>query len=781
MKKEIKKAFNKLKKSEQETLRLITVFCAGVEGISIRNLYEFIGADDPHTFENEIKTLARTGLLAVRLNTVFCPSETTTALDDSPIPIAKFNVCISRLSTALSKDNDLLRIQPFYTMGTSAMDYVLRQHPDGTDIEELGILLVCLVKLFEIFAKPDMLIHDVHDLPLWCGLEFVKSKTDDNKIPFATLSICQANLLLNGFWYDESRAFLDQAQSIAHGNNETLARIYYTKALWHENYGQIGDCLAWAYRSWEAADDKAFKDKCAMYIAYQLSLLEEFATCQKWIDKVDMKAYPKFHIIKIYYSLIQAMMNKNSETICEQYLKEAEWCIDMINTNAPLKGRIYYVKSQIYDNWGLTREANNYYRKYSALMVDQYKATDGGTYIYIAAEVTRLTAMGALVAARHLVNDELDSLQLPHPGYSLSVKLDACLSYMNYYRSSVLYHQLADVYYEMALDFAKYTIPSEDTKNVIRKIFKGDVPESVSGDGLLWQLEYEHLLNAVTNRDRSRAEIEQHIELLANRFPTHKDVLDIIAASLLNSNEAVHQMHLCVTNAEKEKRYSTALMCARQAVAEGLAYDALDFYDIVIHCRGFEEGNKYERITVLLEATINMENCGLRGHTQEYWLQLENMSQGTSLMSDIYQAKANCYFDAEKFEDAIKEYDKCIALIQPEESIIDQRLSSIWAYKSSAFGSLGQWKNAYDSAVESKKYFPMHDFEAFNLQYNHTFFALALDKKEEARDLLKKAKTLARSDEERQCLEELYSIFSMKREQRKAYFAQITQCSEKDD
>ena len=780
IKKEIRNRFQKLTEREQQTLRVISVLCADIEvSITVRNLCDVIADDDPHSFEEDICALTNAGLIGTRLNIVFVPKAVAAAMEDIPIPSKELNLCISRLRqmTTLSK-TDMLQVRPYFAMTYSLLMCVLAHPDDDIDYEEFGMLILNMSRQYETFApKPDLSITSKEDLPLMQGINQAKAKIDEKSKLFKTLSICQTDFLINGFWYEECM----QLHPLDVEDNATLAWIYFEKALYNENYGKIGDCLACAFKSWEITDDDAFKDRCAMYIAYQLSLLEEFHACEKWIDKVDMKAYPNFHSVRIIYSLIQAMMNKNNESVCEQHLKDAEWCIDMINTNAPLKGRIYYVKSQIYDNWGLTREANNYYRKYSALMVDQYKATDGGTYIYIAAEVTRLTAMGALVAARHLVNDELDSLQLPHPGYSLSVKLDACLSYMNYYRSSVLYYQLADVYYEMALDFAKYTIPSEDTKNVIRKIFEGDIPESVSGDGLLWQLEYEHLLNAVTNRDRSRAEIEQQIELLANRFPTHKDVLDIIVASLLNSNEAIHQMHLCVTHAEKERRYSIALMCARQAVAEGLAYDALDFYDIVIHCRGFEEGNKYERITVLLEAIINMENCGLRGRTQEYWLQLENMSHGTSLISDIYQARANCYFDAGKFEDAIKEYDKCLAFIQPEESLIDQRLSSIYAYKASAFGSLGQWKNAYDSAVEAKKCFPMHDFERFNLEYNHTFFALALDKKEEARALLKKTKTLARSDEERQYLEELYSIFAMKREQRQAYFAQITQCSEKDN
>ena len=271
----IRKAYNKLTDDEKETLSLISILCVDIDGVSLSNLAAIIGVE-PHLFQKEVIALAKADLLAIQVNTVFPPTEVAIVLDDVPIPIDKLNGCISRLSqkTTLSIGDYLLRVRPYFLMAMSTIKYVLAHSDvDGIDYEDYSRLLVNITRQYEIFGNPDMLVHDVHDLPLWRGVSLAKSKISDKSMLYASLCISQASLLLAGFWYDESNRLLDTAQTIAHDDNETLAWWCFVNALWWENFGVIARCLEFAYKSWEIADE-SLKDYIAIYIGYQLALLE---------------------------------------------------------------------------------------------------------------------------------------------------------------------------------------------------------------------------------------------------------------------------------------------------------------------------------------------------------------------------------------------------------------------------------------------------------------------------------------------------------------------------
>ena len=129
-----------------------------------------------------------------------------------------------------------------------------------------------------------------------------------------------------------------------------------------------------------------------------------------------------------------------------------------------------------------------------------------------------------------------------------------------------------------------YILWRTSTINVLRNIFEGEggeIPASVSGDNILWLLEYEHLQTMMA--DRPQAEVKMQIDLLMKRFPTHQDELQVIASSLLNSYDAIHAWHMAIGMAEHSKRFEIALQCARIAVAQGLLWDGADFYNIVLN------------------------------------------------------------------------------------------------------------------------------------------------------------------------------------------------------
>lgn len=767
----IRKAYNKLTDDEKETLSLISILCVDIDGVSLSDLCNILGTE-PHVFEKEVIALSKAGLLAIQVNTVLPPTEGVASYFD--VSVDRLNICIKRLcqKTTLSIGDDLLQVRPYFLMAMSTMKYLAHSsYDDDIDYEEYGTLLVNITRHYEIFAEPDRSIHDVHDLPLWRRLNLIKSKIDNKSMLYAALCTSQANLLLNGFWFDESRRLLDESLSIIYEDNETLAWCYFVNALWWENYGVMARCLEFAYRSYEIAD-ASLKDYVAVYIGYQLALLEEFDTCEEWVNKIDIKNFPQHHAVRVYYYLTLAL-KCNDEVLVEDHLMRVECLLNQMNHQAPLKARVSYVRHQIYSKWGLNREACEQYRKYANLLGVQYHSTEGAVCIYAAAEVDRLISMGALIGAKHVIHNTLDYINLSCPEYAFSVKTDICFSYVHFYSASSLY-PLADVYYSMGKEFIEQAIPQEDTINVLRNIFEGEgceIPVSVSGDNILWLLEYEHLQTMIA--DQPQAEVKMQIDLLMKRFPSHQDELQVIASSLLNSYDAIHAWHMAISTSEHSKRFEIALQCARIAVAQGLLWDGADFYNIVLNTDGYKALNKYQMIDILLEVAQSFEQCGERGKARLIWIQLEALARGTSKLADVYQARGNTSYDHEHYLEALENFDKCLTVVKPESSLIDQRLSSLWAYKSSCYGALGKYQLSYDSAVKAKQYFPLEEYDAFNLEFNHGFFAICVKQYEVARQILTRAKKLARTEEERESVDEQLSILSMKKEKREAYLKQI--------
>ena len=770
---EIKSRYDQLTESAQTILKGCAILC---EGVNIRHLCDVWGAD-PISFGKDLDTVIRSGLLVERHNILYAPQEVVDVLSDVTLPVDLLNSIITKLvdKTTLSANDNLLHVRDFFTMGINIMKHVVLVNTEGIVYEEFGKLIVNLLRYYEVYAQPDPSIHNYDELQIMRAIRLCKDKIDNKSLLYGRLLTCEAHILLHGFWYDESQSLLDEALSVEcmHDDADALPFTFLVSALWFENHGQIGDCLAAAYQSWESTDDDVLKKYAAIYIAYQLALLDEFEVCDDWVTRADISNLPQFSIIRVYHHLIDALKYNNNESLVKKNIIQAEWTIDQINYQAPIKARTMYIKSIIEGKWGLLRESNENYCNYATIHARHYASTDGAMYISTASEVHRLTSIGATTHAKYVINEKLDSLQLPHPGYALSVKIDACLSYINNYRVTGLY-PLAETYYELGLDFAKKTIPSAETMSVIQNIFKDrEIPESMTGVGLEWTFEYEHLQNMLADKDVPTSEVKLQIERLKELFPNHQKDLELISASLLDAHAAISALYKALSHTEQSEKFQVSLQCARIAVSLGLIWEGTDFFNIMLNTEGYKNLCKYQQIDILIEVASNLENTGSRHEARLIWVQLEALAIGTSKLEDVWQAWGNAEYDHQNYPNAIELFNKCVAVVRPEDGLIDQRLSSIYSFRSSCFGALGNYQAAYDDAVKAKQYFPLNDFGAFSLEYNHAFFALSLKKYKEARAVLTRAKTLARTKDDKDAVDELLSILAMKKADREAYLKQI--------
>ena len=161
----------------------------------------------------------------------------------------------------------------------------------------------------------------------------------------------------------------------------------------------------------------------------------------------------------------------------------------------------------------------------------------------------------------------------------------------------------------------------------------------------------------------AQAEVKTQIDLLMERFSSHQDELQVIAASLKRTYDAIHAWLMKISTSEQSKRFEIALQCARIAVAQGLSWDGADFYNIVLNTDGYKALNKYKKIDILLEVALNFEQCGERGKARLIWIQLEALSTGTSELADVWQARGNFSFDHKQYIVALEYHDKCLEVV----------------------------------------------------------------------------------------------------------------------
>lgn len=759
------KNYEMLDEEEKGLLKLCSVLCTETDGVSMRCLYNVVGTD-AQIFNKQIRHLTEMGLLhEMYYNAIYAPETLKSFLDDCPVPCEVINSIISRLvAKTRFSDTDLLQAKPYFMVASNTLDYVLR-HSDGIDYEVFAKLMVNLTRHFEIFAIPDLHASDNSELTVMKGIRLAKSHLEKNCLLYAELCNCEAMLFAAGFWYDESNKLIDEAlaiESMCNDKSVVLPFTYFVKALWHDNYGQFAECLAYAHKSWLTTEDKSQKDYVAAYISYKLCLHEEYEKGRDWQKKIEIKQYPPFHTLQIYWQLIEGLCRQSEDTLIK-----AEWLINQVNVQAPLKAEILYVRSYLYDCWGLTKKANEVYRGVTELTVNQYKATDGGTYIYIAAEVTRITNLGAISSAKIMVNDILDGLQLSHPGYSPAVKLSACWSFMNFYRTTGQF-ELAETYYSLGKELIEqYMIPSNETVAIVRDFFEDDkIPACISGDNYVWLLEHQHI-NLLSNKNVSRTDVQKEVENIKQRFPDHEIELDVINAATMHTYDALHLWNQNISKASKNERYNIALLCARFAASQGLLWDANQFYITAQYTEGYGCLNRYQKITFLLEMLNNMEECGLSGQSLEYWIDLEEMSEGTALYSEVLQARGNALYARSKYHEALKYLDRALEEYQPEKTVFDERLVSILAYRCCCLCAIGNYKEAHTAALHAKQ--NSRD-DSFDIEFNLAYSSLAIGKVKDARIILDNAKTLAESDADRTSIADLTSILRLNKKERAEYF-----------
>lgn len=679
---------------------------------------------------------------------------------------SEINTVVKALSekTSISPGCNLMKVKKFFQMGFDLMDYVL-EHPDGIKWNTFALLLANLTRYYEIFAMPDPSVSDHSELKIVKAIRLVKSKLQDDCLLYARMCTCEAYILLNGWWYIESRRLLDAALEILSkhsGAAKDLAYTYLVQAFWHEQYGQTTECLKFAYKSWEVSTDRASKSFAAIYIAYQLSMLELKDDAMHWIDRADVAKYPDFSIVSIYFNLATALIFRDNYTLSTGCLSKVEITLDKLNPQAAFFDRIHYTKSLLTGG----KESEDEYYKYISVHANHYASSDGAKFILAGGKVRRYLDIGAQYSAK-VAHESLKDFDVTNPKYSLSVKTEVCLSQIMYFRSVGDFVN-ADKYYTLGKEYTQQALPSDDTLSTICQIFdSGEVPASISGEDDIWQLEYQQLLTIIAQDDGSHSEVMEQIKKLKKRFPEQLSLLDAISINYsfeMDSQRAIKAWRKCIREADETRKHEVAIMCARLAISRGLYRQASSFFEMGIGTEEFRLQYRYKSTPIWLEYVLNLECCLYHRKAAKHWEQLESSAARTDQLCDVYQAHGNCYYDNGEYSKALKEYTKFLSVYQREAGMIDERLSSVYAYQTVCYTNLGEFRNALKAVINAKECSPMIGSDGFSLEYNHAYILIALEKLNMAYEIIKRVQTLASNDEERDAVYELYNIY---RESRK--------------
>lgn len=655
----------------------------------------------------------------------------------------------------LDVKDDLRQMQESYKAGRKIITCIL-EHPDGINWEAFALLLANLTRYYDIFATPNPSVCDHSELKIVRAIKLVKSKLHDDSLLYAKLCTCEANILLNGWRYNESKQLLDATLSILSKHKEAakdLAYTYLVQAFWHENYGHAAQCLEFAYKSWAVSSGRV--SFAAIYIAYQLSLLELKDDAMRWLDKVDAAKYPDFSVVSIYYNLTIALLFRDNYTLSNRSLSKVEETLNKLNSQAALFDRLHYMRSLLTGG----KESEDEYYKYMKVHAEHYLSSDGGKMILAAGRVCRFLDFGAQYSAK-VAHESLKDVT--NSKYSLSVKTDVCLAQIIYHRSVGDFVN-ADKYYTLGKEYTQQALPSDDTLSTVCQIFdSGEVPASISGENNIWLLEYQHLLTLIAQDDGSHSKVMQQIKSLKKRFPEQEFLLEAIYVNFTfesNAQKAIKTWRKCIRDTDETRKHEVAIMCARLAISRGLYRQANSFFEIGLGTEEFRLQYHYKSTPIWLEYVLNLERCGYNRKAAKHWGQLESSAARTDQLCDIYQAHGNSYYDNGEFRNALKEYEKFLSVYQWEAGMIDERLSSVYAYQTVCYTNLGEFRKALKTIINAKECSPMVGSDGFTLEYNHAYILMALKKYNLALGILKRAQALANSDEEKIAVNELYAIY----------------------
>ena len=755
-------------------------------GVGMRDLQAALGCT-PRELSDLNQKLADLKLMAVSGDRLVAPIEVRQVMMNETPPMNMLNATIERLSSSLmpavyksSKEQ-----KPFYEMAEEVIKWVLRNE----SIQDLNWLsfseLVCNFAVqFQMYGHFES-ISQKSDLLLVKALRLCKEHVMHDSDLMARLMLLEAWQFIEGFFYAQARALIEEAENIMHTkgiNKDDQVLLFLVTGLYHLAYGHNLAALAYFNMAYEKTSWGDFYGYLlVVLIAKELAEFEQVDSARMWLKRLDERFIPD-NEIKFFIHLTHAWLERDYHKAEIEFLK-AKNIIQ--NPEAPIWEQYYVARAASFSNRNMERRSEEEYRNY-LFYAEKYCSTDAGYHLLRGRQVIRMVNSSNELTAKQLTID-LDVLNLKSSDIAAGVRLQVIEAYCEYHLNMGS-TRLAKSYAEMGLQLLEESSVNIDENMFVAasKVFcQGHMPSCFSATEYYFHevlvkadlKECQQTLVRIGEEGRYKTifkDVRRQIKQLKRDMPAFKDELVLLSAHILSLSrpyQASEIMRKVVEKVRGLKRIKLAMIASSYLGQIGFNWEAKDILNFGIQDSVFTELNRGVQATYLLELATITEDAGMRNEASTHWEKLVELTQGSELLSNVYFARAVTAYLHESYMEAGLHICSCLSCYKPEEWMHDETLASYFSYQSVILSQSYRFADSKAAILRAMEEWPeLKNPSAFNLFYNLAYYNMGMEDYVGAREALENAKNLRLDEQQKADLKGLYEILALPREERRKYF-----------
>ena len=679
---------------------------------------------------------------------------------------------LSRLveKTSISIYQDRLSVRPYFVMGYSLANYVVKTIPHVN--YRLYADLVCnLVENIEIWTPSQIDADTTQKIPIVQALLLCLKK-----IPFSPLVPrihSYISLFFSNSWrYDMAMKHLDIAgRKDISIYGEIQDYTAYAFAEYYSNYGQYACALKYYRMAVNMNGNKYAISKIALILA----LLGEDESCKNYIKTHAhyFQSIPEIHEINVLHLMTLALLENNLES-AKKHVNCAELILIQLNhRETPVGGVLHYVWSQIWSVYGYKAKSLNAYKQYVLNSMLNYKCDEGGWDILSAGRIGCHLDKGSHTTAKLISIRELDSItDIYSSQLSFSVRAEVSKCYVKLYKALKLF-PLASTYNDIYAVHSKLYKPSSSTLDFIRPLFNDDIPPSITLD-TAWETALEQLhidIYILEERQFSHGsktvdDIRNIIDDLRLKYPGLWAHLKIAEARLEIKTDfwkGIKMFTSTIDMASEEDYFWVARESANWLAYYGAIFEAADLYKQAILSETFQNIPDFSKFDFLLEYVTLIEKAGFRSDAQKYWDQLTTLANEEQLEWLTFN-RALVEFDHEQWETCRLFLLEFFALYKRTQ-LFDEIYSSALCYYCSVLTRFGEYEAGLQAINDCLSlWVDSHGYERFPIFCNKIHCLIGLGDYSEARKIIKEAEKLVRSSADRLALDDLLDFLQTQKQ-----------------
>lgn len=323
--------------SFEKTVLLVCQCLCNEEAVSVLYFVE-VFQQDPHDTNNAIESLA----LKRRIRAFDGIIYTVFDHNSQGIPVNQILVgLMSRLNecTHIGFYEDRLAVKPYFVMGYSLLNYVLKKSKSlEIDYKSFGQLSLNLAEHIDLWCSPQTTNnYRPESLPIVRALNLTLRKISDGTIE-ACIHAQLARIYSNGWHYEKAMKHLSIAEDFDKKiKGEISGYTLASYGVYYWNFGQMAMSLKYFTMAADSDEERAYS---SLIIALILALYGEIKSCRQWIrSRLQWLCFfSKYHELYILNDMVQALLADDNDSAFK-FINRAELTlVHMSHRECPLGG-----------------------------------------------------------------------------------------------------------------------------------------------------------------------------------------------------------------------------------------------------------------------------------------------------------------------------------------------------------------------------------------------------------------------------------------------------------